>query len=539
MYDNMLFVGGKNSGLSVIGQSGVMDSLPLSRAVSASGKSLGASDLIAMLHGSRIRSIVRDSKDRLWIATFGENALLRYEKGTVIRFSTEDGLPSDRVRTVFEMSDGKFAVACSGGVAMIDNDIVTDVYNEDNRIGNTEILTVCEGLNNDIIVGTDGGGIYVISNGNAVNIDLDGGLSSEVVMRIKKDSSRNLFWLVTSNSIAYLDDSYVQYLYGLELIKKWNYQKAIDIFTELDDYNDSKNLISQCYYKLGLQLLGKKAYEEAVVCFKTSGDSDRSQKRIKECYYNLGLQLLDKKNYEEAIEFFRLSGDYSDSEKRIKECYYNIGLQLLEEQSYSDAIEAFEKGGDFSDSKKRVKECYYNIGLQLLSEKSYDGAIAAFKKAGDFSDSKEKINAAKYAYVTEHKNNTDATTYKYLKELTSANYKDSKKIYTSLYAWKLTDIVFNTHRDDTSSNYTSFDKYDTIYFHASVSGGPPDGKTHIYCSIDWPDGSFTEKERLNTLFKAGDSLQLSFEQIYSDGPLYLEIFDDAGNLMGKGSVDVT
>jgi FOG: TPR repeat len=372
-------------------------------------------------------------------------------------------------------------------------------------------------------------------------------LYKEAYYRYGVQMSENGFYSEAANVFSALGDysdceerlREVQYLYGLELIKKWNYQKAIDIFTELDDYNDSKNLISQCYYKLGLQLLGKKAYEEAVVCFKTSGDSDRSQKRIKECYYNLGLQLLDKKNYEEAIEFFRLSGDYSDSEKRIKECYYNIGLQLLEEQSYSDAIEAFEKGGDFSDSKKRVKECYYNIGLQLLSEKSYDGAIAAFKKAGDFSDSKEKINAAKYAYVTEHKNNTDATTYKYLKELTSANYKDSKKIYTSLYAWKLTDIVFNTHRDDTSSNYTSFDKYDTIYFHASVSGGPPDGKTHIYCSIDWPDGSFTEKERLNTLFKAGDSLQLSFEQIYSDGPLYLEIFDDAGNLMGKGSVDVT
>ena len=113
---------------------------------------------------------------------------------------------------------------------MIDNDIVTDVYNEDNRIGNTEILTVCEGLNNDIIVGTDGGGIYVISNGNAVNIDLDGGLSSEVVMRIKKDSSRNLFWLVTSNSIAYLDDSY-----NVSTIDNFPYSNNFDIYQNSKD----------------------------------------------------------------------------------------------------------------------------------------------------------------------------------------------------------------------------------------------------------------------------------------------------------------
>ena len=115
MYDGMLFVGGKNSGLSVIGKSGVLDSIPLSKAATASGKSLGGKDLIEMLSNFRIRSIVRDSKNRLWISTFGENGLLRYENGSVVRFSTEDGLPSDRVRTVIELKDGRYAAACTGG----------------------------------------------------------------------------------------------------------------------------------------------------------------------------------------------------------------------------------------------------------------------------------------------------------------------------------------------------------------------------------------------------------------------------------------
>ena len=115
MYDGMLFVGGKNSGLSVIGKSGVLDSIPLSKAATASGKSLGGKDLIEMLSNCRIRSLVRDSKNRLWISTFGENGLLRYENGSVVRFSTEDGLPSDRVRTVIELKDGRYAAACTGG----------------------------------------------------------------------------------------------------------------------------------------------------------------------------------------------------------------------------------------------------------------------------------------------------------------------------------------------------------------------------------------------------------------------------------------
>ena len=224
-YNGMLFVGGKSSGLSVIGTNGALDSLPLSGAVSASGKSIGQNDLIAMLEGSRIRSIIRDSKNRLWISTFGENGLLRYENGTVTKFSPDDGLPSDRVRTVIELTDGRMAAACTGGVVIIDGDAVTQVFNESNGISNTEILTLCEGLNGDIIAGTDGGGIYVINNGSAVHVGLDSGLSSEVVMRIKKDAAKNLFWIVTSNSIAYLDDGY-----QITTIEKFPYSNNFDIY---------------------------------------------------------------------------------------------------------------------------------------------------------------------------------------------------------------------------------------------------------------------------------------------------------------------
>ena len=229
MYDEMLFVGGKSSGLTVIGKNGVIDSLPLTKAVTASGKSFDGKDLIEMLDGSRIRSIVRDSKNRLWISTFGDNGLLRYENGTVVRFSNEDGLPSDRVRTVIEMKNGKYVAACSGGVAVIENDAVTEIYNESNGIENTEILTVEEGIKGEIIAGTDGGGIYVINGGNAFHVGLQAGLSSEVVMRIKKDATKDIFWIVTSNSIGYLDENL-----NVTTIEKFPYSNNFDLYQNSD-----------------------------------------------------------------------------------------------------------------------------------------------------------------------------------------------------------------------------------------------------------------------------------------------------------------
>ena len=225
LYDGMLFIGGKSSGLSVVDSNGAVESLPLTKAATASGKNVGANDLIKMLEGSRIRSIIRDSKNRLWISTFGENALLRYENGTVVEFTPDDGFPFDRVRTVIELKDGRFAAACTGGVAIIEDDKVAEVYGAAEGIQNDEILTVAEGASGNIIAGTDGGGIYVINNGNAVHMGLDSGLYSEVVMRIKKDTAKDIYWIITSNSIAYLDSDY-----KVTTIEKFPYSNNFDVY---------------------------------------------------------------------------------------------------------------------------------------------------------------------------------------------------------------------------------------------------------------------------------------------------------------------
>ena len=225
MYNGLLFIGSKNNGLTVVGSNGVVESLPLEEAVTASGEPLEAEDLIQMLTGCRIRSIIRDSKNRIWIATYGENALLRYDNGVVTRFGEADGLPSDRVRTVFERQDGSFMVACSGGLALIENDVVTQVYNEASGINNTEILTAIETKNKSMVIGTDGDGIYFLKDGKASHVGIDAGLSSEVVMRLKADTSRDVIWIITSNSLAYMDENG-----QVTTVRKFPYSNNFDLY---------------------------------------------------------------------------------------------------------------------------------------------------------------------------------------------------------------------------------------------------------------------------------------------------------------------
>ena len=225
VFGGKLLIGGKTSGLTVLGENGKEDRLPIKSAVTASGKKLDEDDLIEMLGSCNIRSIITDSRGRLWISSYGDNPLVIYDNGKVTRFSTEDGLPSERVRTVYECDDGSMLAACTGGVVVIENDEVKEVYGESSGISNLEVLTVTQASDGTVIAGTDGDGIYTIKGSKAVHYGIGSGLSSEVIMRIKKDISRDLFWIVTSNSIAYMTADNT-----ITTIKKFPYSNNFDLY---------------------------------------------------------------------------------------------------------------------------------------------------------------------------------------------------------------------------------------------------------------------------------------------------------------------
>ena len=207
LYNGMLYLA-TDGGLIVLDENGVVSSVPLTSAVTASGEDLGETDLVAMLDGCRIRSAIRDSKGNLWLSTWRKFGLVRLSGSEVTAFTAADGMLSDHVRAVYEREDGSIIAAVTGGVNVIEGDRVTAFYNEKDGFVNTEILTVTEGLRGEIVCGTDGGGIYIINGKLITHIDTNGGLTSDAVMRIKKDSGRGIYWIVTGNSIAYMTENY-------------------------------------------------------------------------------------------------------------------------------------------------------------------------------------------------------------------------------------------------------------------------------------------------------------------------------------------
>ncbi len=167
--------------------------------------------LTKMLSDIRIRSIKADSKGNLWICTYGDYGLIcLHSDGSYDSYNEANSdILSNWVRTVTELGNGTIAVSASGGVNFIRDGKIIASFDQNSGVSNTEILTICEDINsNELYLGSDGGGIYVLNSANNKidHLGIADGLTSEVILRIKYDKYRDVHWIITSNSIAYMKD---------------------------------------------------------------------------------------------------------------------------------------------------------------------------------------------------------------------------------------------------------------------------------------------------------------------------------------------
>ncbi|MCR5358170.1 MAG: response regulator [Lachnospiraceae bacterium] len=158
------------------------------------------------LEGTRIRCLTRDKFGDMWVSTYtNDKGLICVNKdGSRTSFTEENGMPSNEIRCTTVASDGSILAGTNGGLAVIKEGKVVRCIDDSSGIDNTIFLTVEEGDNGRIYVGTDGDGIYEIDGTSVKKLGRDDGLTSDVILRIKKDTERGVYWIITSNSLEYI-----------------------------------------------------------------------------------------------------------------------------------------------------------------------------------------------------------------------------------------------------------------------------------------------------------------------------------------------
>lgn len=165
--------------------------------------------LTDMLQQIRVRHILPDSSGRVWIATYSSFGAVCYDpkNGEITCYSEAEGLRSNSVRTLLELSDGTIAVGTQNGANLIHDGAITASFGSEDGMENTSILCMTEGNDGELLLGSDGGGIYGIRGNQITCYGFGQGLEEGVVLRMLPDSEAEGkgFFVSAGSSLYYWD----------------------------------------------------------------------------------------------------------------------------------------------------------------------------------------------------------------------------------------------------------------------------------------------------------------------------------------------
>lgn len=164
--------------------------------------------LAGQLKEARIRCLMVDSQNHLWICTSDQGIWEISETGEVRTYNSRTGTIGDKFRSAMECKDGTIVVAGDSGLTYIRQGQVCDTIGISEGLSNPKVLTLYERADGSILAGTDGDGIAVIKDGKVTKkLTQEDGLSSEIILRIVPDSDGGGLFLVTGNGLCYLTDT--------------------------------------------------------------------------------------------------------------------------------------------------------------------------------------------------------------------------------------------------------------------------------------------------------------------------------------------
>ncbi len=181
-----------------------------------------------------------------------------------------------------------------------------------------------------------------------------------------------------------------------------DYNKAINLFTSLEDYKDAIVKIDECK-----DLIEKEQEKQKATTAKTKKILSIAIPSviavaliivllitfiIPTIKYNNALKLIEAKSYDEGYAILTELGDFKDSGDQIKLSKYNRANDLLKDKKYDEAYELFTQIEGFKDADELAKECLYQQAVIYRNDKDWDPANELFEQIKDYKDSEDLLH---------------------------------------------------------------------------------------------------------------------------------------------------
>lgn len=194
------------------------------------------------------------------------------------------------------------------------------------------------------------------------------------------------------------------YTKGMALIESGDYSSAADEFERILSHEDSSAKAEYCRnmvkYLSAKQALDDGEYEKAATLFVELGEFEDSLTMVDEANYELAKELTSKNEYEKASALLKPLAEqkYKDSSTLWPDVLYRYAMTCVDSKDYEHAVEAFEEITQYKDSEERLKEASYQYAIELSEKSDWKTAYPLFKKLGEYQDSDSRFHEAYYQY---------------------------------------------------------------------------------------------------------------------------------------------
>jgi len=156
--------------------------------------------------GSAARFAYSDREGNLWVSEENEG-LVRFKDRAVWMYTTFDGLPNNRTRTVMRSHDGTLWIGNNyGGISRFDGKRFQN-YNEKDGLSNSYVWAMAEDTEQNLWIGTWGGGLYRFRDGHFTQYSEPEGLPSKVVVCIVAARDGSL-WIATDHGLSHMQNGH-------------------------------------------------------------------------------------------------------------------------------------------------------------------------------------------------------------------------------------------------------------------------------------------------------------------------------------------
>ena len=287
-------------------------------AVDYSGKEKISDSLTESLAGGRIRCMIVDSKNHLWICN-SRKGLLEVEpeeSGEQILYDESNGALDNKPRVAVELSDGTIAFGGDKGTSFIRDQQVTDT------VSSVRVMTFLEMPDKTLLAGTDGTGILILREETTENGEYDwavkdtltkaDGLSSEVILRMIADPGQSgAVFIVTSNGLCYMDpQGKVRALNNFPYFNNYNIwtkdDKTLFVLSSAGIYVVNRDELSENRANMNCELLDvRRGLNSSLTANSWTWFNPEENELYLPC--DTGVFVLDTESFSGAAKFYRMN----------------------------------------------------------------------------------------------------------------------------------------------------------------------------------------------------------------------------------------